>query len=450
MRIIHTGDWHLNHRLGRADLTVPLQQAVQQVACHLEEKQADVLLIAGDLFMGRESRDQLRASLRFLKHTFEPFLKRNGTIIVLYGNHDNENFFLTLQDFGDMVSFVNPDDGIHAPGRVYVAPKPDILKLRDKSGQIVQFVLLPYPIPTAYMPTGDNLPNDPDQRLAAMTDCYRNTLREMCDKVDTKYPAVLVGHITVRGTAAADLFRPQSREVMLEINDLPAHFAYGAFGHIHRPGVVSQGLDHFRYCGSLLPLDAGEAGQAKSVTLVEIGKAGRVGAPVSLPINGQHLRKIVIDAEEVGNLAEKYAVCDPACKDGQCHKTAWVRYTLRYQVAAHPDPYPLHRKIQDFFPNWYDNDIEPIHPTDGGDPPDDGDELKHDIAENIRIYLKTLADFSGRDANQNEVVALVDALVAQEDLIKVIQSPETTEKSVQSNSGLRQKLMTVRIKEANE
>jgi DNA repair protein SbcD/Mre11 len=455
MRIIHTGDWHMNHRLGRKDLTEDIKSAIEQVAVHVKEKQADVLLIAGDLFQGRESRDQLRASLRFLKQTFEPFLHEGGTIIAISGNHDNENFFLTLQDAFDMVSPVEEKDGIHAPGRLYIAPKPDILKLRGTNGQIVQFVLMPYPIPTAYLPVGENLSNNPNDRVQVMTDTYRNTLNEKIQIVDESHPAVLVCHATVNGTALTDLFRPNSREVMLEVGDLPDHFAYGAFGHIHCPGPVSKELERFRYCGSLLPLDAGEAGQAKSVTFIEIGQEGLIDDPKQLPITGRHLRKVEIDAADVDCLDPKYSRCETNCQDDDCHKTALVRYTLCYKSADYPDPYPLHRKIQAFFPDWYGNDINRTDPTDGGKGPTTGVPVNPgDICKTVLDYLKDRAAYAGTDTDKQQVIALAEALLNSDVLMKAVHDSEGTLGQKKPNKAqqtqrdnLIKVLMDVKIKE---
>src|SRR5260370_16279227 len=96
MIILHTGDWHLNYRLGRIDMTPMLQDAVRQIAGYLSAHEVDVLVIAGDLFCGRESREQLSRSVRFLKETLGPFLLDGGTIVAINGNHDNRTCFESL------------------------------------------------------------------------------------------------------------------------------------------------------------------------------------------------------------------------------------------------------------------------------------------------------------------------------------------------------------------
>jgi exonuclease SbcD len=92
MKILHTADWHLGDRLGRIDRTEDLRRAVERVAAHCDRYEADVLLVAGDLFSELIRPEGLRDACAHLMHTFDGFLRRGGTILTLTGNHDNENF----------------------------------------------------------------------------------------------------------------------------------------------------------------------------------------------------------------------------------------------------------------------------------------------------------------------------------------------------------------------
>ena len=156
-------------------MTKPLlETAIKQVAEHLKTTEADVLLIAGDLFDGGESRAQIQASIAFLKETFTPFLAGGGTILAISGNHDSEHFFLTLRDAFDLVAPRKEDaDGVQASGRFYIAPNGRVVRLRGKSGQVVQFVLMPFPTPRAYL--YENYREAADKN-AAMAAVYHRTL----------------------------------------------------------------------------------------------------------------------------------------------------------------------------------------------------------------------------------------------------------------------------------
>src|SRR5690606_16283394 len=90
MRILHTADWHLADRLGRIDRTEDLRRAVERIAELCTATEADVLVIAGDLFSDRARPEALQETMRHLNESFRPFLTAGGAIVAITGNHDNE------------------------------------------------------------------------------------------------------------------------------------------------------------------------------------------------------------------------------------------------------------------------------------------------------------------------------------------------------------------------
>src|SRR6202790_4938309 len=145
MRILHTADWHLGDRLGRIDRTDDLRRAVERVAGLCADQQVDVLLVAGDLFSELSRPDHLRESIEHLQATFERFLLDGGTILALTGNHDNENFCQTLRLVMTLAAPATGKPGeLCAPGRLYLATDPSLVRLADRQDQLVQFALMPY------------------------------------------------------------------------------------------------------------------------------------------------------------------------------------------------------------------------------------------------------------------------------------------------------------------
>src|ERR1700729_1683634 len=90
MKIIHTADWHLCDRLGRIDRTKDLYARVELVAQYCQERDADVLLIAGDLFSEQASVEDMTQALKHLREVFTPFFDRGGTVLAITGNHDRD------------------------------------------------------------------------------------------------------------------------------------------------------------------------------------------------------------------------------------------------------------------------------------------------------------------------------------------------------------------------
>jgi DNA repair protein SbcD/Mre11 len=417
VRILHTGDWHMNYRLNRVDMAPLLQDAIQQVESYLRAHDVDVLVIAGDLFSGRESRDQLRSSVRFLKDTFGPFLSDGGTIIAISGNHDSSAFFEMLRDTSDLVSPIRrDDDGIHAPGRLYLAPNPRVLTLRGRSGQRVQFVLMPYPRPRCYLYGQDTRFKSIDERNAAMAQMYRETMVTLLnEEVDRQLPAVLISHAQVRGVPVNDVFvKGEEHDVIVEVSDLPLHFAYGAYGHIHRQRPALPGKSQFWYCGSLLPLDAGEQGQQKAVLLVEIQPGSETTTPTPLPIDGPRLLDLTITPEELGTLRETHLDCG----------TALLRYRLRYDPAVYPDPFPLHQQVRDIFPFWYDAISEPTRSEEILAPAQASQSFSYrleDIPGTVLGYLSQITPWPDCDAAATDVLALANSLLSDDDLLSSIE-----------------------------
>jgi exonuclease SbcD len=80
---------------------------------------------------------------------------------------------------------------------------------------------------------------------------------------------------------------------------LPGTVSYLALGHVHLPQAVRGSPAPARYAGSLLQLDFGEAGQRKSVTLVE-AVPGRPATVREIPLtSGRPLADVRGRLEEV-------------------------------------------------------------------------------------------------------------------------------------------------------
>lgn len=297
MKILHTADWHLGDRLGRIDRTNDLRRAVERVAAHCERCEADVLLVAGDLFSELIRPEGLRDACAHLMHTFEPFLGRGGTILTLTGNHDNENFCQTLRH---AMTLAAPDAARFgaraAVGRLYLATEPTLFRLPDRaSGTDVQFVLMPYPTPTRYLDR-EATPRyqSQEERNRHLQSAYAETLRRIQQdpRFDASLPAVLSAHVHVHGSDIGTLFRiTEEEDVILSDSDLGSGFAYVALGHIHRAQFIG-GRTHVRYSGSIERMDLGEQNDDKGVLLVEVGPEGLRGEPLVLPLESTPVYRI--------------------------------------------------------------------------------------------------------------------------------------------------------------
>ena len=182
--------------------------------------------------------------------------RRELQVFVISGNHDSPE----RMAFGGRLM---AGSGVHlAPvygGRV--AP----ITLTDGYGP-VNLYLLPFLKPAHVRPCF------PHREIATYTDALAAAIEAM--EVDPAGRNVLVTHQFVTGAARCD-----SEEVSVGGSDnvdvsVFDPFDYVALGHIHGPQRV--GRDTVRYCGTPLKYSFSEAGQQKSVTVVELGAKGDV------------------------------------------------------------------------------------------------------------------------------------------------------------------------------
>jgi exonuclease SbcD len=405
MRILHTADWHLGDRLGRIDRTDDLRRAVERVAGYCEQEQVDVLLVAGDLFSELSRPDNLRESIEHLQQVLLPFVRRGGTVVAITGNHDNESFCQTLRHAMTLAAPAASTMGDLQPGgRVYLASEPAFFQLRDRTGQPVQFVLLPYPTPTRYLDApAQRYPSALEKHLALQAACAAKLRALRADpSFDAGVPTVLAAHLHVQGARLPNLFRVGEREsVVFPVEELPVDWAYVALGHIHQPQCLKRWA-HVRYSGSIERLDLGETKDDKGVVLVDIGPHGRCGKPVCLPLEATPIYALQIKnaREELPRLRHQYPDAGRAL----------VRYHLTY-TAGTDNLEAILRELDVIFPRWYDRDWCEAGALGAGSQEAEPEPAHKSFQDIVLDYVKTeLAEHADRDA----VLGLAGELLAEE------------------------------------
>ena len=364
--------------------------------------QVDVMVIAGDLFRERSRPEQIQAGIGIMKRYFHPFLQRGGTILAISGNHDSETLFTTLRDAQDLVTVV-PDEGegIQAAGRFYFVPHPGTVRLREGEGNMVQFVLMPYPTPRYLQGEKGNY-QTLEERNEAIKEAFEASLRVQLDGLDPREAAVLVSHIAVRGSTAASSYRlDEATEILLEPRVLPASLAYIALGHLHRAQEVLLGVPQMRYAGSIERMDAGEQGDQKSVVLLEVTQGRLCRRPELLPLQSTPFYEVEItdpDAQ-LPTLGQKYPEA----------QNALVRYILHWDSLKHQREV-LCQQIEGVFPRWYERTLKD---KQTGVVTEAGLEVQvaRDVVGTTRHYLHT--QLEGHPLRQ-EVLALAEELLAEE------------------------------------
>lgn len=403
MKILHTADWHMNESLGREDRSADILAGLEKISAYLEDYQVDVLLVAGDLFSDRSRDEQLSKAIGEIKRLFTPFLARGGTMIAISGNHDKPVFFETLRDTLDLAApILNTNDGFQPTGRLYLAPRPRLLKLRDAPGDAVQFVLMPYPTQRNYL-RGEQIHfTSVEQKHRAIHAEFVKTLDELKRRLDPRVPSVLLSHIHVRGVPTHSLYRlTEVEDVIFEPHEIPTAWAYVGYGHIHRPQLALANAPHVRYAGSVERLQASEKDDAKSVVLFEVIGAGLAGEPALLPLDATPMYDIeILDPDtELAQLKDRYP--DAA--------RALVKYKLHYDPMRH-NLDVLTQEANKIFPRWYEREFVEPHTAETTDPQFQPERVR-DVIGTVRAYLEKQLTHS---PHKQEVIVLAEELLAEE------------------------------------
>jgi len=338
LRILHTSDWHLGHRLYERDRTAEHRAGLAWLLDTIEEQKVELLVVAGDIFDTMNPSNTARG----LYYNFLGELQRTGckAAVIVGGNHDSPSLLdapaelmrhLNLHVVGGAKSDINDqvfllDSGAAAgakgenKGAVLVAAVP---YLRDKD--------LKYSI------AGES-PEDRKQRMRAAILTHYQEIGTAVETLrgDIKVPILATGHLFAAGSEDAEdkashIYLADKNNI--EAGQFPASFDYVALGHIHQAQRVG-GRENVRYSGSLVPLTFGEARQPQSVCVFDLSEAGQdiEVQKITLP-RFRELKSIRGTAEEVLAELRTLTLVEKASESSQL--APWVEVRVE---TAHPLP----------------------------------------------------------------------------------------------------------------
>ena len=271
MRLLHTGDLHLGRQFNGISLEEDQQVILDQIVAAALELNPDLLLIAGDVY-DRASPPGSAINL------FRLFLTRIAqetemAVAIIAGNHDSAAMIGSMSVFSDPKRAL-----IRGP---LISDETPML-LRDAHGMVAVSALpfgYEYAARECFQTEAISTPEDV---LRAQVEAARRFVPEGARWV-------VVAHAFVSGANKSECERSIARIGGIEtvgINVFDgAH--YVALGHLHRP--QSAGAPHIGYSGAPLAFGFDEAGETKSMTLVDLDGAG---VATSRKIAFEPLRKV--------------------------------------------------------------------------------------------------------------------------------------------------------------
>ena len=271
MKLFHLSDLHIGKRVNEFSMIEDQKYILTQILYAADQEKPDGILISGDVY------DRTIPTAEAVQ-VFDAFLTRLSEqkipAFIISGNHDSAERLA----FG---SSLMGKSGIYF-SKVYDGTVEKI-PMQDTYGT-VWIYLLPFLRPSTIRHA---LPERAEEVQSA-ADAVRIALEQT--KIDEKERNVLLAHQFVTGAKRCDAEELQVGDVDQIPAELFASFEYVALGHIHSPQKV--GRETVRYCGAPLKYSFSEAGQEKSITVVELKEKGSVDLR-TIPLKPLHdLRKI--------------------------------------------------------------------------------------------------------------------------------------------------------------
>ncbi|MEN9445255.1 MAG: hypothetical protein RIS47_2146 [Bacteroidota bacterium] len=278
MKILHTSDWHLGHRLHEHSQFEVQQQFLNWLQVFINEQHIDVLLIAGDVFdtavPSAQSQTMYYDFLIGLRQT------KCSQVVIIGGNHDAPGMINAPKALLGALS-------IRVVGKATELPEDEVFLLEVANEKLV-VAAVPYlrdqDIRRAVAgESGEELGSRYRRALVA----HYNAVAQCVAAYDlATIPVVAMGHLFAIGGKVSESEQTIYVGNLGDISalDFPNIFDYVALGHLHKSQIVADN-ECFRYSGSPYMLSFSELNSPKQVLVVETsGKTITRVEPFAVPV----------------------------------------------------------------------------------------------------------------------------------------------------------------------
>jgi exonuclease SbcD len=262
MKILHTADWHLGHRLHEQSQIEEQILFLSWIENYIVTEKIDVLLISGDVFDTSSPSNQ---SKKMYYDFLVKLLKSNcKNIIITGGNHDSPDMINAPKEILNALN-------IKVIGKATENIADEVFEIYVKDEQII-IGAVPYlrdqDIRRAV--AGESFDELVDKYKQALTKHYIE-IADYCRSINKhKVPVIAMGHLFATGGSISDSEQNIYVGTLGHIGaeDFPATLDYIALGHLHRPQIIG-GNEKIRYSGSPYILSFSEISYDKKVIVIE-------------------------------------------------------------------------------------------------------------------------------------------------------------------------------------
>ena len=264
MKILHTSDWHLGHKLYNFDRKDEQLHFLRQIAKIVKDERPDVMIVSGDVF--HVATPNIETQTMFVDELLNIHNQCDSmSIVVTAGNHDS---YSRLEIDKNLWKRHN----IHIIGNVSSSVEQHLINIKGKG------IVAAVPFCSER-----NFPQLNEDDSLDRQSLFFSELQKKADEINIdNLPIILSAHLAIKGCDIRGHNQEKNQlgeEIIggIEYSDrkiLGLSYDYIALGHIHHPQDI--GDEHVRYCGTPMPITFNEEYE-HSVTIVEIE---RHGAPI--------------------------------------------------------------------------------------------------------------------------------------------------------------------------
>ncbi|GAA0350311.1 exonuclease SbcCD subunit D [Bacillus horti] len=259
MRLLHTADWHLGKTLEGRSRLPEQEQFLEELYQIVVDQNVDAVLMSGDVF--DTVNPPALAEQLFYDTVARLADKGKRKVIVIAGNHDHPDRLAASNQLAK-------EYGITLIGRPV---QQSYIYTIASCDQELHIAALPYPSESRL---NEVLAEGLDE--AVLQQHYHERVSalfgELVRDMSPKRVNIGMSHLFVAGGHMTDSERPiqVGGAYTVRPDAFPSCLDYVALGHLHRPQVMKHPHSIVRYSGSPLSYSFSEAGQAKSVSIIDV------------------------------------------------------------------------------------------------------------------------------------------------------------------------------------